>query len=132
MPSEAKRASTRARVLAVAEAAVAPQAGDALLVARRDAGHEARAEHLLHLGEAAVAQRAREAHDGGGLHLGPLRHLRDRAERHVGRVVERELGDHLQAVGEARMPPGDLGTQRLVGLVLRRLVLVVVMRRLRA
>ena len=121
MPSEAKRASSARGFVAVAEAAVAPQPGDALLVARRDAGHEARAEHLLHLGEAAVAERAREADDGGGLHLGALRHLGDRAERHLGRVVERELGDHLQAVGEARMAPRDLGAQRFVGLVLRRL-----------
>ena len=101
MPSEAKRASTARGLVAVAEASVASEPGDALLVARRDAGHEPRAEHLLHLGEAAVAQRAREADDGGGLHAGALRHLGHRAERHVGRVVERELGDLLQAVGKA-------------------------------
>ena len=49
IPSEAKRASTVRGLLRVAEAAVAPQPGDALLVARGNAGHEARAEHLLHL-----------------------------------------------------------------------------------
>ena len=111
-----------ARALGVPEAAVAAQAGDALLVARRHAGNEPRAEHLLHLGEAAIAHGAREADDGGGLHTRALRHLGHRAERHVGRVVERELGDLLQAVGKTRMTPGDLGAQRLVGFVLGRAV----------
>ncbi len=95
------------------------QPGDALPVARRYAGHEPRAEHLLHFREPAIAQRAREPHDGRGLHLRALRHLRDRAERHVGRVVQRELGDHPEPVGKARMPARDLGTQGLVGVVLR-------------
>ena len=117
----------RARRVGVAEAAVAPQPGDALLVARRDAGHEPRAEHLLHLGEAAIAERAGEPHDGRGLHLGPLRHLRDGAERHVGRMVERELGDHLQPIGEARMLPRDLaraGPRRCRAAAFRALVVM--------
>ena len=116
MPSDAKRRQHRARSCAYRGSRPSRlQPGDALLVARRYAGHEPRAEDLLHLGEAAVAQRAREAHDGRGLHLGPLRHFRDRAERHVGRMVQRELGDHPEPVREARMPPRDLGAQGLVG-----------------
>jgi hypothetical protein len=100
----------------IPEPAVAAQARDALLVGGRNARNEARAEHLLDLAEAAIAQRIGEAHDRRGLHLGPACHLGDRAEGHLGRVLERELGDHLQAVREFAMPPGDLGAQLLVGI----------------
>ena len=84
------------------------------LVARRDAGDEARTEHLLHLGEAAEAERMGETDDGRRRHAGALRDLRDRAERDVGRMIEHELGDLLQAAGQCAMPLGDRAAQFVV------------------
>ena len=84
------------------------------LVARRHAGHEARTEHLLHLGEAAKAQRMRKADDGRRRHAGALRDFRDRAERDIGRVIEHEFGDLLQAAGQRAVPLRDRAAQLVV------------------
>ena len=84
------------------------------LVARRHAGHEPRAKHLLHLGEAAKAQRMREADDRRGRHARALRDLGDGAERDLGRVVEHEFGDLLQAAGQRPMALGDRAAQLVV------------------
>jgi hypothetical protein len=54
----------RTRIARVVKPAVAPQAGDALLVGGRNARDEPRSKDLLHLGEAAIAHRARKSHDG--------------------------------------------------------------------
>ena len=87
---------------------------EAGLVAWSDARDEARAKHLLHLGEAAKAQRVGEADDRRGRNARALRDLGDRAQRNVGRVIEHEFGDLLQAAGQRAMPGGDRAAQLVV------------------
>ena len=107
-------AQHRLRLVAATPRPVTLEAPDAVLVGRRETRHQAQAENLLHFGKAAVAQRAGEADDGRGLHAGAPGDLRHRAQRHLGRVLQRELGDVLQAVGQARMPGGDVRSELFI------------------
>ena len=66
--SATKRPSTARGLAAEDRFLLVLHAREARLVARRNAGHEPRAEHLLHLGETAEAERVREADDRRGLH----------------------------------------------------------------
>ena len=61
-----------------------------------------RAEHLLQLAEAGIVERLGEAHQGRGLHAGPRRDLRRRAEGHVVEMGERVVGDLLQPLRQGR------------------------------
>ena len=67
------------------------------LVARRHAGHEPRAEHLLHFGEAAEAERVGKADDRRGRNARARRDLGHGAERDLGWMIEHEFGDLLQS-----------------------------------
>jgi len=84
------------------------------LVAWRHTGHEARAEHLLHLGEAVEADRMRKADDRRRRHAGALGDLGDGAKSDVGRMIQHVLRDLLQTAGQRAMPLGDGAAQFVV------------------
>ena len=81
----------------------------------QDAVAQPRAENLLHVGEALVAQGLAEAHQRRGLHLGLLGDRGDGAEGDLVRILQREGGDlgqalrqRLRALGDQRLEGGEI------------------------
>jgi len=92
-------------------------AGKALVVVQ-DTVAQARAKHVLQVGEALEAERAGKAHERRGRHVGARRDARHRAEGDLVGIVERVARHLHEAPGQALGPFRDQGGERRV--VLRR------------
>ena len=73
-------------------------------------------EQPLEIGKAGIAEDLGEAHQGRRLHAGLLGDLRDRAERHVARMLPQEDGDLAQALRKMDGAGRKHRAQFLVGL----------------
>ena len=79
----------------------------------RPAVAQARAKHLLKLGEAGEAERLGEAHQGRSLHLGAAGEGRGGAERELVGVVERISRSLTKALGQMRLDLDQAALERL-------------------